>query len=139
MMKKVVTLIAWMAMILLPLTVFAATSQPNPMDTRATWYGGPAGHISSKVESATLADITSRAVQEAVDDKLPVEYKTADGSMMYQAYPDYGKSKCGFVHGKAWEDGKLVESRIIEVCNRNYEEPAPYAPRVPTVVFSGVR
>jgi hypothetical protein len=127
--KKIV---GWIAICLLPLTLFAAT-QPNVLDTKTTWIGGPVGSAPKTVEGVSLADIKGRAALEAVIYEQPVVYKTEDGTMMYQAYPDYGKSKCGFVHGKTWEEGKLTQSKVIEVCNRNYELPVPYAPHVPVM------
>jgi hypothetical protein len=57
--------------------------------------------------------------------------------MVYQAYPDYGKSKCDLVHEKAWEHGKLVMNTIKEVCDRNYELAVPYIPTVPS--FPGIK
>ncbi len=103
------------------------------MDSKTTWVGGPVGSAPRIVEGASLADIKGKAAVEAVIYEQPVEYKTADGLMMYQAYPDYGKSKCGFVHGKTWEEGKLTQSKVIEVCNKNYELPVPYVPHVPAM------
>ncbi len=136
-MKKIISLIGLMVMVLLPLTLFAATQSSASMDSQKTWIGGPVGSTPKTVEGASLADIKGKAAVEAVIYEQPVEYKTADGSMMYQAYPDYGRSKCGFVHGKTWEEGKLTQSKVIEVCNRNYELPTPYAPNVTGIPHGG--
>lgn len=133
-MKRMVSLIEWISVFLFPLALLAAT-QSSPMESKTTWIGGPMGSAPRTVEGASLSDIKGKAALEAVVYGHPVEYKTTDGSMVYQAYPDYGKSKCGFVHGKTWEDGKLTQSKVIEVCNKNYELPVPYAPRVPVTNF----
>ncbi|RPJ10059.1 MAG: hypothetical protein EHM36_03605 [Deltaproteobacteria bacterium] len=137
-MKRQFSLFGFLVLILLPLTVFAA-AQPKTMDNKTTWYGGPAGNVSTKVEGTTLEDIASKAIQQAAAFGQPVQYESEDGKTVFQAYPSYGKSKCEFVHGKTWEDGRLVKSKILEVCNRNYEEPVPYAPRLPAAVFPRVR
>ncbi len=131
-MKRIIIFVAGLVMVLMPLTLFAAV-HPGVVESRATWVGGPVNSTASRVEGASLTEIEGKASVEAINNGQPVVYKTEDGRMMYQAYPDYGKSKCGFVHGKTWEEGKLTQSKIIEVCNRNYEEPSPYVPRVPTV------
>ncbi len=137
-MKKIVSVIGSMVMVLFPLVVYAVTSQPNSMDAKTTWLGGPVGGLSSKVEGATLDDITSKAVDQAFGNKQPVEYKTEDGRIAVQAYPDYGRSKCELVHAKTWEDQKLTQSKIVEACNRNYESP-PYAPNFHGIPHIGVR
>ena len=131
-MKRMISLIGWLAVFLFPLALFAAT-QPSTMESKTTWIGGPVSSAPRTVEGASLSDIKGKAALEAVIYEQPVVYKTEDGTMMYQAYPDYGKSKCGFVHGKKWEDGKLTQSKVIEVCNKNYELPVPYAPHVPAM------
>lgn len=135
-MKKMVSLIGCLMLILLPLTVLAAT-QSNVMDSRTNWYGGPMADNPSKVEGATLSEISAKATQEAALNDRPVEYKKEDGKIVYQAFPDYGKSKCGFVHGKTWEEGKLTQSKIIEVCNKNHELSTPYVPSVTGIPHGG--
>ncbi len=135
-MKKMISLIGLMVIALLPLTALSATP-PDSMNTQTTWIGGPVGGSPITVSSATLADIRAKATIEAVVYEQPVEYKSQDGTMMYQAYPDYGRSKCSFVHGKIWEEGRLIQSKVIEVCNRNFELPTPYAPSVTAIPHSG--
>jgi hypothetical protein len=81
----------------------------------------------------TLEEISEKAAHEAYFYGLPVEYKTQDSSIVLQAFPDYGKSKCEMVHEKAWEHGKLVMNTVKEVCDRNYELTTPYVPNAPSV------
>lgn len=138
-MKKIISLVGSLLMILLPLTVVAVTSQSNSMDAKTTWLGGPVGGISSKVQGATVDDITSRAAKQAVLNEQPVQYKAEDGHITVEAYPDYGKSKCELVHEKKWEGSTLTQSKIIEVCNRNYELSSPYAPSIPVIPHIGSR
>ena len=122
-------LIGCLLMIMIPFVVFAVTP-PNTMDNKTTWYGGPKGDIPAKVDGVTLSEITTRAMEEAAINGRPVEYQTQGGKVIYQAFPDYGRSKCNWVHGKTWEDGKLVQSKLVEVCNRNYEEASPFVPHL---------
>lgn len=93
--------------------------------------------FSYMVEGKTLAEMSEKAAHEAYFSGLPVEYKTQNGSMVLQAYPDYGKSKCDLVHVKAFEHGRFVMNTVKEVCDRNYELTTPYVPTVPS--FPGTK
>lgn len=124
-MKKMITLLACMAILILPLISYAATQQ------QFDWSGGPK-YSHNIVEKKTLAEISEKAAHDAALSGLPIEYKTADGSIVLQAFPDYGKSNCDLVHEKAWEHGKLVMNAAKEVCNRNYEI-VPYTVTVPSI------
>ncbi len=97
-MKKATILLS-LVLIVLPLISYAAT-EPSPLD---------------------------KVMEQAAISGLPVETK-GEGSMIYKAFPDYGKSKCRFVHGTAWKEGTLVDSKIKEVCNRDFRLPVPYVP-----------
>ena len=68
-----------------------------------------------------------KVMQQAGISGRPVEQKSEDG-MIHKAYPDYGKSKCRVVHGSTLKEGKLIEKRIVEVCNRDFKLPVPYLP-----------
>ncbi len=70
----------------------------------------------------TLFEVTAKAIEEAGISGRPVQYRTEDAKMVYQAFPDYGRSKCRFVHGKTWEVGKLIRTEIKEVCRRDYDK-----------------
>jgi hypothetical protein len=122
-MKKIVSLLVSMMMLMLPLISYAATQQ------KFDWSGGPK-YSRNMVEGKTLAEISEKATHEAYAFGLPVEYKTQDGSLDLQAYPDYGKSKCDLIHVKAFERGKFVMNTVKEVCDRNYELETPYVPNL---------
>ncbi len=68
-----------------------------------------------------------KVMEEAALSGLPVESK-GEGGLIYRAFPDYGKSKCRVVHGRAWKEGVLVDTKIKEVCNRDFKLPVPYLP-----------
>jgi hypothetical protein len=125
-MKKIVSLLVSTMMLMLPLISYAA-SQPT-----FDWSGGPT-YAHNMVLGKTLEEISEKAAHEAYFYGLPVEYKTQDGSLALQAYPDYGKSRCDLVHVKAFEHGKFVMNTVKEVCDRNYELTTPYVPNAPSV------
>jgi len=128
-MEKIISLLVSMAILMLHLISYAA-SQPT-----FDWSGGPK-YNHNMVEGKTLAEISERAAHEAYLFRLPVEYKTQDGSMVLQAFPDYGKSKCNLVHEKAWEHEKMVMNTVKEVCDRNYQQVVPYVPDMNLLVPS---
>ena len=125
-MKKIVCLLTSMVMLMLPLISYAATQQ------KFDWSGGPK-YTHNMVLGKTLEEISEKAIHEAYFYGFPVEYKTQDDSMVLQAFPDYGKSRCDLVHVKAFEHGKFVMNTIKEVCDRNYELTTPYVPNAPIV------
>lgn len=93
-MKKIVSLLASLAILMLPLVTHAA-SQP-----RFDWSGGPK-YSHNEVFRQTLAEISEKAAHDAYLSGVPVEYKTQDGSVVLRAYPDYGKSKYNLIHEEA--------------------------------------
>ena len=125
-MKKIVSLLVSLMMLMLPLISYAATQQ------KFDWSGGPE-YAHNVVAGKSLAEMSEKASHEAYLFGLPVEYKTEDGSLDLQAYPDYGKSKCDLVHVKAFEHGKFVMNTVKEVCDRNYELETPYVPNLQTI------
>ena len=130
--KKIVSLLASLAILMLPLVTHAA-SQPA-----FDWSGGPA-HSHNMVLGKTLSEMSEKAAYDAYLYGLPVQYKTEDGSTVLKAFPDYGKSKCRLVHLEAWEHGKVAMNTLKEVCNGNYELESPYVPKYTfdlKVVFS---
>lgn len=122
-MRKILNLLAFALILMLPLVIYAA-SQPT-----FDWSGGPK-HSQDTVTGKTLAEMSEKAAYDAYFSRLPVEYKTQDGSIVLQAFPDYGKSKCNLVHQKAWEHGKMVMNTVKEVCDRNYQQVVPYVPNL---------
>ena len=68
-----------------------------------------------------------KAMEEAAISGRPVEQKGEDG-MIYKAFPDYGKSKCRIVYGSVWQEGKVIDRKIKEVCNKDFKLLVPYVP-----------
>jgi hypothetical protein len=122
-MRKIISLLISMMVLMLPLISYAATQQ------KFDWSGGPK-YSQNMVEGKTLAEMSEKAAHDAYFSGLPVEYKTHDGSVVLKAFPDYGKSKCNLVHVEAWEHGKVAMNTIKEVCDRNYQQVVPYVPNV---------
>jgi hypothetical protein len=120
-MKKIVSLLVFMGILILPLISYAA-SQPGQFD----WRGGP--HERNMVIGKTFDEILARATHEAAVFGKPIEYKTELGGLDVRAYPDssnfkcvqegasvvpvYPKSKLVKVHVKAWEDEGLFVNDI---------------------------
>lgn len=88
------------------------------LDDSNRWRGGVWGAALGAILGASLADISMQASREAAQNNRPVEYRTADGRGIYQAYPvDYNqKTNCHKVQERVWEDGQLVKDQIKEVC-----------------------
>ncbi len=125
-MKKVLILLMSFMILMLPLISYAATQE------KFDWSGGPR-YSHNMVAGKDLAEMSEKAAHEAYVFGLPVEYKTQDGSLELQAFPDYSKSKCDLVHVKALEHGKFVMNTVKEVCDRNYELTTPYVPNSATI------
>ena len=125
-MKKIMSVIVSLAILMLPLISYAASQ------STFDWSGGPQ-HSHNMLLGKTLSEISEKAAHDAYLYGLPVEYKTEDGGMVLRAFPDYGKSKCDLVHVEAWEHGKLAMDTIKEVCNRDFQLATPYAPNVPSI------
>ena len=120
-MNKIVSLLVFMGILILPLMSYAA-SQPGQFD----WSGG--AHGSNMVTGKTFDEVLARATHEAAVFGKPVEYKTEEGGLVVRAYPDFGnfkcvkegeavvpvypKSKLVKVHVKAWEDEGLFVNDI---------------------------
>ena len=97
-MKNLIILLSFL-LIVLPLTSYAVT-QLSPLD---------------------------KVMEEAAISGRPVELQ-GEGNVIYKAFPDYGKSKCRVVRGKAWKEGILVDTKIKEVCNKDFKLRVPYVP-----------
>jgi hypothetical protein len=119
-MKKIISLLASLVILMLPLIIYAA-SQPT-----FDWSGG-LKYSHNEIFRQTLAEISEKATHVVYFSGLPVEYKTQDGSVVLRAYPDYGKSKCNLIHEEAWINGELVMNTIKEFCDRNFLE-VPISP-----------
>jgi len=120
-MSKIVSLLVFMGILILPIMSYAA-SQPGQFD----WSGGPHGR--SMVTGKTFDEVLARANHEAAVFGKPIEYKTEEGGLVVRAYPDsgnfkcvkeglkvvsvYPKSKLVKVHVKAWEDEGLFVNDI---------------------------
>lgn len=124
-MKTIISVLISLAVLMMPLISYADTQK------KFDWSGG-SQYSHNMVLEKTLEEIAEKAAHEAYLYGLPVEYKTQDGSVLLQAYPDYGKSKCDLVHVKAFEHEKFVMNTVKEVCDRNYELPTPYVPTAPS-------
>lgn len=126
-MRKIIILLGFMAMVILPLISYAGI-QP---DIRTTWVGGPVGDQPKRVENMTLSEISEKATREAGISGGFVKYNTEDGSVIFRAFPEYGKSKCRIVHGSVWEGPNLIETmKPKEVCNRGFRLMVPFVPKL---------
>ncbi|MBI5742012.1 MAG: glycine zipper 2TM domain-containing protein [Nitrospirae bacterium] len=94
------------------------------LDSKNPWRGGVIGAVLGAIAGATLTEVSMQATQEAVQQNKPVEYRTADGRGVVEAYPlDYdARTKCHKVQERVWEDGKLVKDQIKEVCEGEKSE-----------------
>jgi len=88
------------------------------LDRSNPWRGGIIGGALGLVAGATVTELSARASREAIAYNRPVEYRTEDGRGIYRADPrSYDPAtRCSKVHERVWEDGRLVQDRITEVC-----------------------
>ncbi len=93
------------------------------LDHKNPWRGGVIGAALGAVLGATIADISYRASREAYTTGRPVEYRTEDGRGVYRAEPlEYdARTRCRRVHERVWEDGRLVQDQVREVCESRYD------------------
>jgi hypothetical protein len=84
MIKIINSLLASMAIFILPLISYSATAtEPSHTDTKSIWLGGPVGDNPGKLEGKTLAEISIIANPEAALSGRPVTYRTEDGKVVY--------------------------------------------------------
>ena len=114
--KKMVSILAGLAVVILVLAIHGV-HQPNYFQTKTVWFGGLPGD-DRKLENMTLNQISSRANELTSIYGEPVEFKSEEGRMVYQAYArGYEKSKCLGIHEKAWQGGKLIINEAKKVCD----------------------
>lgn len=104
-----------------------AAPAPKPgagLDGKYQWRGGVIGTVPGSVAGTTVKEISTIGSREAAQSNKPVEYITMDGRGVYKAYPlDYDdRTKCHKVQDKVWEDGKLINDQIQEVCEADKTE-----------------
>ena len=128
-MKRTVGILTSLMLFFLPLSTGAlaythrVTHQSVDSTLRYTWNGGMVGHywpqmrfIPKKVEGKTFAEIMGIADQEATVTGFPVKYVSEDGTMIYEAYPGFDKSKCEDIKERGWQDTKLIIKNTKDVC-----------------------
>jgi len=94
------------------------------LDHSNPWRGGVWGAVLGAIAGATLTEISMQGAREAAQYNRPVEYRTADGRGIYEAYPlgVDAQTKCHKVQERVWEDGRLIKDRIKEVCEGEKRE-----------------
>ncbi len=114
--KKMVSVFGGLTIVILALIIFVMP-QPNYFHTKVTWYGGLRGD-DRKLEGKTLGEISAKANELAAIYGKPVQFKTEDGRMVYQAYVQgLNKSRCLDIHEKAWQGPKLIINEVNKVCD----------------------
>ncbi|MBC8413561.1 MAG: glycine zipper 2TM domain-containing protein [Nitrospira sp.] len=91
------------------------------LDKKNPWRGGVIGAAIGGAAGASAAELSQRAAQEAVAASRPVQYRTADDSMVYRADPagHNARTDCNKVQERVWKDGSLIRDEIREVCDGN--------------------
>lgn len=92
------------------------------LDHHNPWRGGVIGAAVGALTGATIADVSRQASQQVAVNWRPVEYRMVSGRGYYHAEPITYEGRCRKVREKIYEDGDLVESRVIRVCR----EEVPY-------------
>ncbi len=99
------------------------------LDSRNPWRGGVIGGALGALAGATIADVSARANEQAVQTGQPVEYRTDNGQGVYRAEPESrvyypnARTRCRKVRERVWDHGRLVKDRVREVCTSVEERP----------------
>ncbi len=89
------------------------------LDDHNPWRGAVIGAAAGAVLGGGLVEISKQASAQAAQTNQPVVYQ--QGSTVVEATPvAYNQeTHCHKVHKRVWQDGKLIEDRIEEVCEGN--------------------
>ncbi|MHB8880411.1 MAG: YMGG-like glycine zipper-containing protein [Thermodesulfovibrionales bacterium] len=91
----------------------ALSSRHNP------WKGAVIGAGIGAVAGGTIGELSVRGAREAAVTGRPVEYRTNDGSGVYQAAPVSAYdpvTKCRKIHERVVDNGRVVRDTEREVC-----------------------
>ncbi len=83
-----------------------------------TWRGGAIGASLGGPLEGKIKEISAQASQEAAREGKPVAYLSLDGFQRVETFP-VGKGKstpCRLVREKIFQEGKLIQDEIKEVC-----------------------
>jgi len=118
-MKKIPAVLGLLGVVTLVLVFViheATQTQPDYLNMQTTWYGGFSG-FNRIVEGKNLDQISVEADVLAAFFGGPVQYKTEDEKIVYQAYPEsYDQSRCTKIHSRLWQEGLLIMNKIKEIC-----------------------
>lgn len=96
------------------------------LDSKNPWRGGVIGAALGALAGATIADVSAQGAQQAATSGKPVEYRTDDRRVHYQAEPaGYDETRnCRRVRENVYVEGNLVKKRTVLYC----DQPAPPPP-----------
>ncbi len=94
------------------------------IDDDNPWRGAVIGGALGAAFGGTLAEISNKAANEAVEEGRPVRYESEDGYRRVEASPgEYNEeTKCHKVRERVWEGGELVKDEVREICESNKVE-----------------
>jgi len=94
------------------------------IDDDNPWRGAVIGGALGAAFGGTLAEISNKAANEAVEEGRPVRYESEDGYSRVEASPgEYNEeTKCHKVRERIWEGDKLVKDEVREICESNKTE-----------------
>lgn len=87
------------------------------LDHRNPWRGGVIGAAIGALTGATLAEVSYQASRQAAEAGGPVEYSLEGGAAYYYAEPIGYDDDCRQIREKIYQNGVLVQKRIILVCD----------------------
>ena len=87
-------------------------------DREATWRGMVLGGPFSAPVKGRVPDIRRRAVQEALEKKLPMVYLTTDGLLRLEilTWEEAEGSKCLLIRERIFQKGQLVREEVNRHC-----------------------
>ena len=94
------------------------------IDDDNPWRGAVIGGALGAAFGGTLAEISNKAANEAVEEGRPVRYESEDGYRRVEASPEaYNEeTKCHTVRERVWEGDELVKDEVREICESNKVE-----------------
>ena len=94
------------------------------IDDDNPWRGAVIGGVLGAAFGGTIAEISNKAANEAVEEGRPVRYESEDGYRRVEAWPEeYNEqTNCHKVRERVWEDDKLVKDEVREICESNKTE-----------------
>jgi gas vesicle protein len=93
------------------------------LDRRNPWRGGVIGAAIGALTGATIAEVSAQGTRQVATAGQPVEYRMEGNGGYYYAEPVGYRDNCRQIRERIYQNGYLVQTRIVEVCNDDHFIP----------------